>query len=206
MLCNICKAREARIFYTEIINGEKKEQYLCEECAARNTSLRLKAPFGGEPFSLGGLLSGLFEGEQERAHGREKSSEAVSAGAQPGTACPECGMTYEEFREHGQFGCAACYRNFGKLLTRNMKNIQGSDVHVGKWPKNAGERTEQPAEPAPELSETERIALQLDQAVEREEYELAASLRDRLRELKREKEKEREQEREREKEKGEVSR
>ena len=190
MLCNICKAREARIFYTEIINGEKKEQYLCEECAARNTSLRLKAPFGGETFSLGGLLSGLFEGEQERTRVREKSQGSAPSGAEAGLACPECGMTYEEFKEHGRFGCAACYRNFGKLLTRNMKNIQGSDVHVGKRPKSAGERAErqaQQAEPAPELSEIERLRLQLDQAVEREEYELAAALRDRLRELKREK-------------------
>ena len=33
MLCDKCKKNEAKIYYTEIINGEKKEQHLCEDCA-----------------------------------------------------------------------------------------------------------------------------------------------------------------------------
>lgn len=178
MLCGICKAREAKIFYTEIINGEKKEQYLCEECAAKSTNFRLKSPFGGQEFSLGGLLSGLFEGERQKEEGRQY------IGAGEGLACARCGMTYEEFKEKGQFGCAKCYQSFGRLLLKNMRNIQGSDIHTGKKPKNPDGLAEIPVENVPELSEIDRLSMQLGQAVEREEYETAAVLRDKIRGLK----------------------
>ena len=137
MICGLCKTREARIFYTEIVNGKKKEQYLCEECAAKSTHFKLKTPFGGQEFSLGALLSGLFEGEQyeEEEEGEEKGHDSVATGP----ACDTCGMTYEEFKEKGQFGCAKCYHNFGRLLLKNMRNIQGSDVHTGKKPKHISE-------------------------------------------------------------------
>lgn len=179
MLCGICKAREATVFYTEIINGTKKEQYLCEECAAKSTSLRLKAPFGGQEFSLGGLLSGLFEGEEPKEDNGEQASDIGKE-----LVCSGCGMTYAEFKEHGQFGCASCYREFGRLLLRNMRNIQGSDVHTGKRPKNAAVRETVPQEEVPALGETERLSMQLEQAIEREEFELAAALRDQIRERK----------------------
>ena len=178
MLCGVCKTREARIFYTEIINGEKKEQYLCEECATKSTSLRLKTPFGGEAFSLGGLLSGLFEEEQE-----QKPEEKIPVVSE-GLTCEKCGMTYEEFKEKGSLGCASCYQSFGKVLARNIKSVQGSDIHVGKRPSGVVEKSEPEPEKRVKLSEAERLSMQLDQAVEREEYELAASLRDRIRELK----------------------
>lgn len=184
MLCGICKAREATVFYTEIVGGTKKEQYLCEECAAKSTSLRLKAPFGGEEFSLGGLLLGLFENGSADAGGEEKTEEAGR-----GLSCSGCGMTYAEFKEKGQFGCASCYKEFGRLLLRNMRNIQGSDAHTGKHPKNVvahkAQTPEKEADETLSLDETQRLTLQLEQAVEREEYELAALLRDRIRERKR---------------------
>ncbi|MDE6875228.1 MAG: UvrB/UvrC motif-containing protein [Lachnospiraceae bacterium] len=183
MLCGICKAREATVFYTEIVAGTKKEQFLCEECAAKSTSLRLKAPFGGEEFSLGGLLLGLFENGGSEKGGKETAEET-----ERGLSCSGCGMTYAEFKEKGQFGCASCYKEFGRLLLRNMRNIQGSDAHTGKHPKNVVvHKVQAPpkgAEEALALDETQRLVLQLEQAVEREEYELAAVLRDRIRERK----------------------
>lgn len=179
MLCGVCGAREARIFYTEIINGEKREQYLCEECAAKSTNFRLKSPFGGQEFSLGGLLAGLFEGEHTQ---KEQCRVPVKAAAN--LACAVCGMTYEEFKEKGEFGCAKCYQNLGRLLLKNRKNIQGSDIHTGKKPKNSDVQVEITAENVPKLTEIERLSMQLEQAVEREEYETAAMLRDKIRSLK----------------------
>ncbi len=179
MLCGICKAREATVFYTEIVNGTKKEQYLCEECAAKSTSLRLKAPFGGQEFSLGGLLLGLFENSEAQKGGDEAADEA-----EKGIVCSGCGMTYAEFKESGQFGCASCYKEFGRLLLRNMRHVQGSDVHTGKHPKNVAVREVAPSGELPPLNEVQRLSMQLEQAIEREEYELAAVLRDQLRERK----------------------
>lgn len=179
MVCGICKAREATVFYTEIVNGTKKEQYLCEECAAKSTSLRIKAPFGGQEFSLGGLLLGLFEHSGETKEGEETPKETGKE-----IVCSNCGMTYAGFKEHGQFGCASCYKEFGRLLLRNMRGIQGSDVHTGRRPKNVVIPQAAPSEDVPALDETQRLSMQLEQAVEREEYELAAVLRDQIRERK----------------------
>ena len=179
MVCGICKAKEATVFYTEIVNGTKKEQYLCEECAAKSTSLRLKAPFGGQEFSLGGLLLGLFEHSGEQREGREDAAEPEKQ-----IVCSNCGMTYAEFKERGQFGCASCYKEFGRVLLRNLRGIQGSDVHTGKRPKNVVPREAAPLEDVPSLDETQRLSMQLEQAIEREEYELAAVLRDQIRERK----------------------
>ncbi len=179
MVCGICKAREATVFYTEIVNGTKKEQYLCEECAAKSTSLRIKAPFGGQEFSLGGLLLGLLEQSGEPKDGEETPQESGK-----GIVCSNCGMTYAEFKERGQFGCASCYKEFGRLLLRNMRGIQGSDVHTGKRPKNVVISPAAPLEDVPALDETQRLSMQLEQAIEREEYELAAVLRDQIRERK----------------------
>ena len=77
MLCGICKEKEATVFYTEIINGAKKEQYLCGECAAKSTGLHLKSPFGEGEFSLGTLLAGLFEGTVSK----EESGDVEDVGA-----------------------------------------------------------------------------------------------------------------------------
>lgn len=178
VLCGICKTREARIFYTEIINGEKNEQYLCEECAAKNTHFRIRTPFAGQELSLGGLLSGLLEDavEKQRSEQGESGSSTLS--------CPYCGLTYTDFRERGQFGCAGCYQSFGKVLARNIKNIHGADTHTGKHPKHMDGRMEPQPEEIPELNELERLSMRLQQAVEQENYEAAAELRDQIRALK----------------------
>lgn len=178
MLCGICKTREAKIFYTEIINGEKNEQYLCEECAAKNTHFRIRTPFSDQELSLGGLLSGLLEETVERQ--RSEPGEAGTAAL----SCPHCGMTYAEFRERGQFGCAGCYQSFGKVIARNIKNIHGADTHTGKRPKHMEGPTEPQPEEIPELNELERLSMRLQQALEQENYEDAAVLRDQIRALK----------------------
>ncbi|MDE7325372.1 MAG: UvrB/UvrC motif-containing protein [Lachnospiraceae bacterium] len=180
MLCGICKEKEATVFYTEIINGAKKEQYLCGECAAKSTGLRLKAPFGNGEFSLGTLLSGLFE---ESVPGEEKGEDVRVA--EPGSklSCPGCGMTYPKFLEGGVLGCPSCYQSFGRTLLRKIRSKQGADVHTGRGPKHftALKEAAKTQEMAPKLDERARLSMQLKQAVEREDYELAARLRDALR-------------------------
>ena len=175
MLCGICKNKEARIYYTEIINGEKSEQYLCEECAAKNTHFRIRTPFEGQELSLGGLLSGLLEEAVEK----QKNEQGADGGGM--LACPHCGMKYSEFREKGQFGCAGCYQSFGKVLARNIRNIHGADKHTGKHPKHQEGPMEPILEPVPELSELEKLTMRLQQVLEQENYEEAAVLRDRIR-------------------------
>lgn len=170
MLCDICQKREAKIYYTEIINGEKKEQHLCEECASEHTSFSMKQPLNKE-VTLGELICGLLGGAGIK---EEKKSEIV---------CPICGMNYEEFLKGGHFGCAGCYQSFGIGLDKVMKNIHGASRHSGKWLKGY-KPVNKKEEKIKELPELERLSLQLQQAIEKEEFEEAAKLRDIIRELK----------------------
>ncbi len=174
MLCGICKAREATVFYTEIMNGTKKEQYLCEECAAKSTSLRLKTPFGGKEFSLGGLISSLLE---EAMPKEENEEEMQTAQVGKDMVCPECGMSYAKFKEEGVLGCPSCYQKFGRAL------LQGADTHTGKHPLHfsAGKMTTHMPEDGLSLDGIQKLSLMLEQALEREDYDLAARLRDELR-------------------------
>lgn len=183
MLCDKCHKREARIYYTEIVNGEKKEQYLCEECAAQYTSFQIdkSSPDGG----LGSLLSSILS-----SYYGEKAS--APAAAVKSVTCPVCGITYEEVLKAGKLGCADCYHVFGEIVERTLRQTQGADTHIGKTPKKlkktAKKAVKKPVEKKEETKEEymEKLAIKLQKAVDLEEFEEAARLRDEIRSLKKE--------------------
>ncbi len=78
-----------------------------------------------------------------------------------GLRCAACGSTLKDFRESGRLGCAQCYDSFAPHLRDLLRRLHGSSQHVGLL----------------ELKE------QLRRAVEIENFELAAELRDRIRVL-----------------------
>ncbi|HCR39551.1 MAG TPA: hypothetical protein DIW41_01490, partial [Lachnospiraceae bacterium] len=88
MLCDKCRKRDAKVLYTEIINGVKKEQHLCEECAANYTTFQMEKPFLNSEFSLGDLLSTLFDN-----HPASDTKNPVPN--IPDLVCSKCKMTYE---------------------------------------------------------------------------------------------------------------
>lgn len=173
MLCDKCKKNEAKIYYTEIIQGEKKEQHLCEECATEFTSFHFGKSLMNQDMNLGNLLSTIL-GSNIYTKGNNEPVEKE-------LHCSTCGMTQGEFLKVGRFGCEHCYDIFYKILDKSIKNIQGSELHTGKKPKGFQTATEKLVM---ELSETQRLSLLLQDAVEKEEYEEAARIRDRIRELK----------------------
>ena len=123
MLCSICHKNEAVICYTEVVNGMRKEQYLCPECAAKYTAFDGDAP-GMTP---GSLLAGLLTSVLGQAGiAREDDSKKTNL------ACKNCGMTYNEFLKYSKFGCSECVHTFGFLLDDYLKKIQGSSEHCGK--------------------------------------------------------------------------
>ncbi|MCR5684872.1 MAG: UvrB/UvrC motif-containing protein [Lachnospiraceae bacterium] len=126
MLCEICKENEARITYTEIINGVKREQHLCESCAAKQSPFNLMEKFSGDiPF--GNILSGLL---QNIAKGMTTSQEKE-------VICGRCGMSASEFAKNGKLGCPECYSAFAPILEKNLKTVQGAVENKGKHPLNA---------------------------------------------------------------------
>jgi len=175
MLCDRCKERDAKILYTEIINGVKKEQHLCEECATEYTSFQMEKPLLNSDLTLGDLLStilsGFTEDEKKRSH-------------KPVT-CSNCGTSYDEFLKIGRFGCYRCYESFDVdgQLGRTLNSIQGAKIHTGKRPQGF---VAVEAEKSKRFSEIEKLTIKLQEAIEKEEFEEAARLRDLIKELKRE--------------------
>ena len=177
MLCDRCQKREAKILYTEIINGVKKEQHLCEECATDYTSFQMEKPLMNSELTLGDLLSTLLD--NYTAESKKTSGEEV-----PSQICDHCGTTYEEFIQKGRFGCANCYRSFGSQLGKTFKGIQGAELHTGKRPKGFAFTPSNPVRK--DITEAERLAMMLQEAIEKEEFEEAARLRDLIKQRKKE--------------------
>jgi protein arginine kinase activator len=147
----------------QTVNGETKNMYLCTDCAEGKE-------FG---ISFGTLLQGFLESffGQQAGFSYEKKDDAPET---PAVRCSSCGLTYEDFKKTGKLGCAGCYGAFKEELGAIIKNIQGSNVHAGKYPKRGGEGIVK-------KREIDVLKERLKRAVEAEEYEEAAKIRDEIR-------------------------
>ncbi len=158
MLCDNCKKNQAVVHYTEVVNEKVKKLNLCEECA-------LSKGIGIQPpFSIGELLGGL------NTTGIEISAEDKSI------TCPGCGMSFADFKETGRLGCYQCYEAFNKSLMNIIGNIHKSTKHIGKVPSNAKESMGV-------IDKIRELESKLQEAVQKEEFETAAKIRDQIRSL-----------------------
>ena len=165
MVCDNCKERDAVINLTQVEHDSKVTLHLCEQCAQQKGvetgGTVLKSP-------LGGFLTAL---------GKGGTGAALLPSASDGLRCSACGATLRDFRDSGRLGCDQCYLTFDFHLRDLLRRLHGSSQHVG-------ERYELPgaddADPKGRLLE---LRAQLRRAVESENFELAAELRDRLRVL-----------------------
>ena len=97
--------------------------------------------------------------------------------SEPGhIACPQCGITFAEFKNQGRLGCAHDYTFFKDRLDKLLKKVHGSVKYVGKVP---------PGYQSTQIHQNELIKLKkrLTKVVKAEEYEEAARIRDRIIEL-----------------------
>lgn len=160
MLCDSCGKNEASLHFTKIINGKKEEKHLCDECAAENHDFDFD-----NPFSMNKLFAGLIENIQD------------SQVFDNDIRCECCGLTYEDFRKEGKFGCSKCYVVFKNKLDPLIKGLHGHNTHRGKIPSSAHGRIFL-------KREEDDLRIQLENAVKEEEFEKAAIIRDRLKDLK----------------------
>ncbi|HEU4829083.1 MAG TPA: UvrB/UvrC motif-containing protein [Gemmatimonadales bacterium] len=161
MTCDQCHEREAIVHLTQIVDAEVTTLHLCERCAAERG---VEAPAVGKS-PLGSFLAAM---------GKELEGAALP-GAATGEACARCGATLRNFRETGRLGCSECWRNFEPQLRELVRRLHGSTFHVG-------ERYSVPGDDAgSERSRLGALREQLRVAIETENFELAAELRDRLR-------------------------
>lgn len=159
MFCDICNKKEATVHLTEIVNDQVTKLNLCEECA-REKNAEMEEHFG-----LSELLAGLTD-----------MGTAVEPEVAISIKCPNCAMTYQNFRKLGRLGCSECYEAFKKELGPLLKRIHGSDRHVGKVPLKGGKTIR-------DTRTLQELKMQLEKAIQTEEFEEAAKLRDRIRDV-----------------------
>jgi len=164
MLCDNCKEREAIINLTQVEHDSKVTLHLCEQCAQQKGvetgGAVMKSPLGNFLGALG------------------KGASLVPAGAD-GVRCPACGSSLRDFRDTGRLGCDQCYAAFDAHLRDLLRRLHGSSQHVGERYETPGEAGGEP-DPRSRLLD---LKAQLRRAVEGENFELAAELRDQIRVL-----------------------
>ena len=166
MICQICNKMTATIHLTEIVDGMRREIHMCETCAA-GQGLAAKGQL-----SINELLSGLLS--------VDPSDDELFSPIGEDTVCPECGETAGQLRKDGVLGCPADYEVFEDLLLPVIRKAHnGRDMHCGKVPS----RIPSPTKKRMKLNMLKR---QLDEAVLKEHYELAAELRDKIKQLQQE--------------------
>ena len=163
MLCDICGKKEATVHLTEIVDGEMTKMHLCEECA------RKKGSEMEEHFGLGDLLAGLADLDVKL---QPRTEAAIK--------CPNCGLTYQDFKKTGRLGCGQCYSSFEKFLAPLLKRIHGSAQHSGKTPLKTPRLVKA-------MDQLQQLRAGMQRAIEMEEFEEAAKIRDKIRELEKKK-------------------
>jgi protein arginine kinase activator len=160
MQCQICQENEATIHLTEITDGLRTEMHLCESCAQQEgIAVKSQIP-------LNELLSSLLAAQPE-------DSDLFGESGQK-QACPHCGFTLAKFRKEAVLGCPYDYEVFEKSLLPLIEKAQsGNTSHCGKVPSKTPTDTKKQIE-------IMTLRQQLEAAVKKEDYELAAELRDKI--------------------------
>jgi len=155
MRCSRCQQRESVIQVHQIIDDQSAVVHLCQQCALEQ-GIEVDSTLESNP--LTGFLALL---EQHPA----------TTGA-----CPGCGTTLEDYRATGRLGCARCYATFADPLRDLLRRIHGAALHTGSRPPSTEDSLTTEAR-------REDLQDQLRRAIEHEQFERAAVLRDQLREF-----------------------
>ncbi len=166
MLCDECGKNKATVHLTEIINEQITKLNLCESCAKE------KGSDVEQHFGIADLLAALSETET-KPQGPSAAGSALSK-----TKCPNCCLTSDDFKKIGRLGCGQCYSAFRSSLLPLLRRIHRSNQHVGKSPDPLALREQKVSEKTYE--ELEQAKLDLQKAVKNEEFEQAATLRDKI--------------------------
>ena len=158
MRCEKCKKNAATVVMQKSSNGMKSDLYLCDECS------------GDIEISL--LIENIFNSFLGKAY--TTSQEVKRTAAQP--TCSNCGITFEQIRQDGILGCAMCYQSFYSILEPLLINTHAAIMHEGKFPKRAGVHLKRERD-------ISKLRAYMQQAIDEENFDRAAMLRDKIRRL-----------------------
>src|SRR5262245_5932496 len=154
MKCQKCH-NQAILHITEVLGEEQFEElHLCEQCAQKY----------------------LYESQQKAGKAAIAESGREEAGLFNQHECPSCGIKFVEFRNTGRLGGPNAYQEFRDDLTPLLESTQGETNHGGKAPRRMPKSQQA-------LSELMQLRNRLKQAATKEDYEEAARLRDRIKQL-----------------------
>ncbi len=156
MLCENCRENDAVVYLTKIQDNVVTQQNLCEKCAAEK---------GVEtPSAKKNPVSDFLQAVQQKT---------LVTGDD--ATCHFCQSTSRDFQKTGRLGCARCYTTFDRSLRDLLRRLHGSARHTGR-------RYEPPASELIERAgSVAQLRERLRRAIDTEQFELAAELRDRLR-------------------------
>lgn len=199
MICERCNVNKATVRVESVINNVKKTIFLCNECSTA---------FEGN-ISVDNLLKGLlhsppneevahkneeqrrFKGENQDINKIQKSkpvkiTKTINLGNQAKVnrrvyvsdkKCPMCGIDYAGFQNTGKLGCVKCFEAFKPELMTVIKKVQGNVKHEGKFPVKFGATLSK-------TKEIDKLKVEIEKAIKEEEYEMAATIRDKIKALK----------------------
>ncbi len=187
MLCQKCNKNEASVKYTEIINGDKKQMMLCEECSHE---LGLDNINFNMPIDFSSFFGGLLDDEYNSPEFMPLFQTVKEL------KCNNCNMTYDEFINQGKLGCEECYDVFSNKIDTILKRLHGDNKHLGRKSvgsdahidqENMGhklknKKTVEVADDKRITKETklEKLQKELKKAISEERYEDAAKIRDQI--------------------------
>ena len=170
MLCEKCKKNEAKINLITVVNGQKHEVWLCENCVKDISSIPFFSSIGQNvniPFQsmLTEILANVDSNKVNIDNNKIKE-----------IICSNCGLTYDEFKKTGKLGCSDCYEEFKIVLEPRIKSLQAGVKHVGKIPKMKGEELMR-------RRKLKNLKEEMQKLIVAEEYERAAIVRDEIKKL-----------------------
>jgi len=165
MLCQDCSQNESSVHLTQIVNNKKLMLNLCKECAEKRG---FHSPFEHMPFPLAELVTGMVGSSKgsSTAKGTKRSPKLKR--------CVGCGMSFEDFGKTGRLGCGKCYITIHDEMTELLRKVHGS-------PKHRGKGSVEPSELIRPVREERRLREELKKAVQDEDFERAANIRDQIR-------------------------
>lgn len=170
MLCEKCRKNEAKVNLITVMNGQKHEVWLCENCVKDIANIPfLNSMAQNINFPFQGMLTEILSNtdSNKTSIDNNKIKEIV---------CSSCGLTYNEFKRSGKLGCSDCYKDFKVVLEPRIKSLQAGIKHVGKIPKVKGRELVQKRKLKDLKEEMQKLIID-------EEYERAAIVRDEIKKL-----------------------
>lgn len=162
MLCEKCSKKLATTHIKRTVNNVTKEYHLCPECASQ---------LGFSNFSLFDDIGDIWSSFFNKGFANNELSTK---------RCKACNSSFDEILENGKMGCSECYLTFREEILPTLEKIHGNTEYKGEYKQELSEKAINTA--TPETTE-EKLQQELKTAIEKEEFEKAAEIRDKLKEM-----------------------